>query len=216
MLEKYDAFDRVVLASFHGEIYREFKRLKKQDLVPDSFMFSPGMIGIGKYYALMTLGMDALFTDGIAVLQIPMEEYGFNFATSRMITSAHARGVAVQYWTIDDEDEMRLLIELGADGIMTDNPSVLKKVLEEYKIDEPYVKYENFNNPEVEREITGAIDAITRAKFELTVEYDITSVSYDENANMWCVTFWTLDMPGGDQSVYLNGNGLTCYIIYGE
>ena len=90
------------------------------------------------------------------------------------------------------------------------------QVLEEYKIGDPGVKHEHFNNWNIESEITGAIDAITRAKFELTVEYDITSVSYDENANMWCVTFWTLDMPGGDQSVYLNGNGLTCYIIYGE
>ena len=133
LLRKYDAFDRVILASFHSEVFNEFKRLQKQNLVPDEFMYSPGIIGIAKYFALMSLGVDSLYFDGIAVLQIPMEEYGFNFATSRMITSAHARGVAVQYWTIDDEDEMRLLIELGADGIMTDNPSVLKKVLEEYK-----------------------------------------------------------------------------------
>jgi hypothetical protein len=90
------------------------------------------------------------------------------------------------------------------------------QVLEEYKIGEPNVKYENFNNPEVEREITGAIDAITRAKFELIIEYDTISVSHDKDSNMWCVDFWTLDVVGGGQSVYLNGNGLTCYIVYGE
>ena len=133
LLEKYDAFDRVILASFHSEIFGEFKRLRKQDLVPDEFMYSPGIMGIAKYFALMTLGIDSLYLDSIAVLQIPMEEYGFNFASKRLINTAHEHNLAVHYWTIDDEDEMRLLIELGADAIMTDNPSVLKKVLEEYK-----------------------------------------------------------------------------------
>lgn len=90
------------------------------------------------------------------------------------------------------------------------------QVLEEYKIGDPGVKHENFNNPDVEREVTSAIDAIIRAKFELTVEYDTISVSQDKDANMWCVDFWILDVVGGGQSVYLNGNGLTCYIVYGE
>lgn len=133
LLEKYDAFDRVILASFHGEIFKEFKRLKKQDLVPDSFMFSPGIMGIAKYYALMVLGIDSMYLDGVAVLQVPMEEYGFSFATKRFINVANEHNIAVHYWTIDDEDEMRQLIEIGADAIMTDNPSVLKKVLEEYE-----------------------------------------------------------------------------------
>ena len=90
------------------------------------------------------------------------------------------------------------------------------QVLEEYKIGDPGVKHENFNNPDVEREVTSAIDAIIRAQFELTVEYDTISVSQDKDANMWCVDFWTLDVDGGGQSIYLNGNGLTCYIVYGE
>ena len=133
LLEKYDAFDRVILASFHGEIYKEFKRLQKEDLVPDEFMYSPGIIGIAKYFILMTLGIDSLFLDGVAVLQVPMDEYGFNFATERFIKRANKHNLAVHYWTIDDEDDMRYLIEIGADAIMTDNPSVLKKVLEEYE-----------------------------------------------------------------------------------
>lgn len=133
LIEKYGAFDRVILASFHSEIFREFVRLKKEKLVPDSFMFSPGMIGIAEFYILMTLGMDSLYTSGVALLQIPMEEYGFNLATERMIRKAHEHNLAVHYWTIDDPDDMRRLINLGADAIMTDKPSLLKKVLDEYK-----------------------------------------------------------------------------------
>ena len=90
------------------------------------------------------------------------------------------------------------------------------QALEYYKIGDPGVKHENFNNPAVESEITGAIDAIIRAEFELTIEYDTISVSYDEISNMWRVDFWTLDLDGNSQSVYINDNGLTCYIVYGE
>ena len=88
--------------------------------------------------------------------------------------------------------------------------------LEYYKVGDPGVKHEHFNNWNIESEITGAIDAIIRAEFELTIEYDTISVSYDETSNMWRVDFWTLGLDGNSQSVYVNGNGLTCYIVYGE
>ena len=62
-----------------------------------------------------------------------MEEYGINLTSKAIIARAHRRGMAVQYWTINDESDMRTLIELGCDAIMTDNPELLIKVLEEYK-----------------------------------------------------------------------------------
>ena len=91
-----------------------------------------------------------------------------------------------------------------------------QNVLAQYKIGDPGVKHENFKNPEVEREDMNAIDAIIRAKFEVTVEYDTISISQDKDSNMWCVSFWTLNLDGNGQDVYINDNGLTCYIVYGE
>ena len=90
------------------------------------------------------------------------------------------------------------------------------EILAEYKIGDPRVKHENFYNPSVEREDTQAIDAIIRAKFDVTVEYDTISVFLDGESNMWCVHFYTSNIPGGDQSVYLNEKGLTFYLVYGE
>ena len=55
-------------------------------------------------------------------------------ATERIIKNAHKRNVAVMYWTINGQDEMRQLIELDADGIMTDYPSRLRDVLEENRL----------------------------------------------------------------------------------
>ena len=48
----------------------------------------------------------------------------------RFVDAAHARGIAVHVWTIDDDLEMERLLDLGVDGIMTDRPAVLRAVLE--------------------------------------------------------------------------------------
>lgn len=130
LLEKHDAFDRVVVASFHSEIYDEYKRLQKEELVPAEFMYSPGTSGAAKFFALQMLNLDSLFLDGICVLQLPTEQYGFNLATEKLIRNAHEHNLAVHYWTINDKEEMEMLIDLGADGIMTDYPHRLKEVYE--------------------------------------------------------------------------------------
>ena len=43
LLDQYNAYDRVVLASFHEELYVEYKRLVKEGEVPENFMFSPAI-----------------------------------------------------------------------------------------------------------------------------------------------------------------------------
>ncbi len=133
LIEKYDAFDRVILTSFHDEVTLVLKRFQRKGVVPDSFMRAPGILGVAKFYILTTLGLGSLYFDNAAVLQISMGELGLDFATEKMIQNARAHNVAVYYWTINDEEDMRYLIDLGADAIMTDSPSLLKKVLDEYK-----------------------------------------------------------------------------------
>ena len=39
--------------------------------------------------------------------------------------------MAVHYWTIDDPEDMKRLIENGADGLITDRPDIMWEVLEE-------------------------------------------------------------------------------------
>ncbi len=131
LLEEHDAFDRVVCASFHGEIYDQMKRLKSEGKVPEGFMFSPGTDGVIRYYILFLLGLDRFFADEMCVFQLPTEEYGFSLSTEGLVNNAHAHNLAVHYWTINDKDEMRRLIDIGADGIMTDYPHRLAEVYAE-------------------------------------------------------------------------------------
>jgi glycerophosphoryl diester phosphodiesterase len=62
--------------------------------------------------------------------QVPME-LGIPVVTPNFIRSAHQNNVAVHVWTINDCAEMAALLEMGVDGIMTDRPGLLHRLLVE-------------------------------------------------------------------------------------
>ncbi len=61
-------------------------------------------------------------------LQIPYGSSAFdniiNLGTREMLNYAHSNNIAVQYWTINDEEEVKTLTLNGADCIMTDYPQM--------------------------------------------------------------------------------------------
>ena len=50
--------------------------------------------------------------------------------TKKFVSKAHEHNLAVHVWTINDSPTMNYLLDLGIDGIFTDNPKLLKQVLE--------------------------------------------------------------------------------------
>ena len=140
LLEKHNAWDRVVLASFHNDIYAEYQRLQKAGEVPETFMCSPGLGNAAMFYVMHLLGVDVLFQDDMCVFQLPIDydisagpiELTIDLSTEYLVDVAHKHNLAVHYWTINDKDEMRMLIDIGADGIMTDYPHRLSEVYAEY------------------------------------------------------------------------------------
>jgi len=70
---------------------------------------------------------------GPMALQIPPDFGGQPLVTGPLIEFAHAGGVEVHVWTIDDPAEMRRLLDLGADGIITDYPGRLAEVIGDWR-----------------------------------------------------------------------------------
>ena len=62
------------------------------------------------------------------------------YPDEQMITDAHARGLKVIPWTIDDPETMNYFIDLGVDGIITNYPDRLRDVMAEngMRLPKPY------------------------------------------------------------------------------
>jgi glycerophosphoryl diester phosphodiesterase len=52
------------------------------------------------------------------------------FVDEALVARAHRDGLAVNVWTVDDPDQMRHLVELGVDGIITNVPDVARQVVD--------------------------------------------------------------------------------------
>ena len=130
-LNQYPGYrDQIVVGTFHDEIEAELKA-KYSDLLRGAPTGTAAKFVLTQY-----LGVNIFDNSDFACLQIPTSyDLGIEIFLDNqgLIDRAHRRNIAVQYWTINDADEMRHLIELGCDCIMTDNPELLRSVLNEYK-----------------------------------------------------------------------------------
>ena len=86
---------------------------------------------------------------------------------------------------------------------------------ERYKNDAPGVIHSGFVNTN-EAKISSAEDALERAKKECTIEWDTSQVYFDNASSVWMVSFFTEGTAGGGQCVYMDSNGKTLLIVYGE
>jgi len=112
---------RVRLASFETATVREIRRRGY-----------PGPTGLGQteVIALVMLPLAALRLLAVreGAVQIPPRAARIDLATQGFVTKCHALGLRVDYWVVDDPAEARRLLELGADGIMTDDPGRIAPV----------------------------------------------------------------------------------------
>lgn len=118
---------RVVIGTFHNDVEKYLK-----NTYPN--IMRGGSVGeVTKFVMTQMFGVNIFDSSSFACLQIPVSEaaFGITIKLNRKtyVKRAHRRNISVQYWTINEKEEMRNLIELGADVIMTDNPDVLSELL---------------------------------------------------------------------------------------
>lgn len=122
-IRRCGAIDRVCVGCFDAR-----RTLRLRELLGERLCWSPGYRGVlGAWLAGWGLPVSV---GGFPALQIPPAWRGIPIATPRFVAAAHARGIQVHVWTIDDEAEMERLLDIGVDGLMSDRPARLKAVLE--------------------------------------------------------------------------------------
>jgi glycerophosphoryl diester phosphodiesterase len=129
LIEEYGLHDRVCVGSFQQRHLFEFRRLSRGRVVT-----AAGVPGT----ALLRFSPDwltGLLHTPAEVLQVPpsvpLGPRRLLLTTERFLESAHRHGKQVHVWTIDDAAEMRRLLDLGVDGLVSDRIDVLKDVLVE-------------------------------------------------------------------------------------
>tara|TARA_B100000214_G_scaffold289641_1_gene219312 strand:- start:790 stop:1530 length:741 start_codon:yes stop_codon:yes gene_type:complete len=121
VIKKTNSTDKVCIASFSS------KRLKQVHKLYPEICLSMGPFEVMK----LLLASFGLYRNKVPgnCLQIPIYQYGIKLVTKRFINYIHSIGLKIHVWTINDEDTMQKLIDLGVDGIITDRPKALKDLL---------------------------------------------------------------------------------------
>jgi glycerophosphoryl diester phosphodiesterase len=92
---------------------------------------SAGAQELYAFHALHLAHATRFYRPPVDAFQLPEAVGGRTVLSARWIAEAHAHNVAVHVWTVDEEADMRRLLEWGADGIITDRPDRLARVLHE-------------------------------------------------------------------------------------
>ena len=122
-LVKFGCLERTVVGTFNNEV-TEYMDTTYPDL-PRSAGFNEAI----EFYLYSLVGLNRKGGWPFVALQIPTDDYTVNLGTSRLVNYAHKYDIAVQYWTINDPEEMAYLQSIGADAIMTDVPDAAAGVL---------------------------------------------------------------------------------------
>jgi glycerophosphoryl diester phosphodiesterase len=92
---------------------------------------SAGRQDVTAFYGLHLARAAGLWKPTVDAFQIPEVHGGRRVMDRRMVVELRERNVAVHVWTIDDEADLRRLLEWGVDGIVTDRPDRLARVLQQ-------------------------------------------------------------------------------------
>ena len=121
LIDTTDAIDRVCLGAFS---LRRLTRLRK--LLGPRLLTS---MSPAETASLRLFGR--LAGDRPRAAQVPPSQGPLTVVDERFVARAHRRGIPVHVWTINEADEMHRLLDMGVDGVMTDDVALLKQVFVE-------------------------------------------------------------------------------------
>lgn len=125
LIERTGTWDRICVGSFS-----EARVVRAQRLAGPRLATSYGTRGVLNL-RLRSWGVPAALRRSAVAAQVPEAQNGIQVVDHRFVRTAHARGLQVHVWTINDPDAMHRLLDLGVDGIMTDHIDTLRKVMED-------------------------------------------------------------------------------------
>lgn len=119
IVREYKMAEKIVASSFKQEVIDEFRRECPQTATGAS------PLEAAKFLMMYQTGIDESYSPPMQALQLPDSA----IVDRKLIEAAHGRNLQVHIWTVNDETAMKRLLDAGVDGIMTDYPERLLKLL---------------------------------------------------------------------------------------
>lgn len=126
IIEQFDAHDRVIVSSFSERMTNRFNAYAQESVV-----LAASQEEAQRFVFLHKTFLERIYHPQVDSLQLPMQSGVFNLTEQRLIDGAHRLNMPIYYWTINEEEDMRMLLERGVDGIITDRPDRLLRVRNE-------------------------------------------------------------------------------------
>jgi len=125
VLREAGAEGRALVVSSRLGAVRRFRRISGGRISTGASRSETGI-----FFLFANLRLERLLRPAYDALQVPLSHRGIPLVTRRFIEAAHASNVRVDAWTINETEEMRRLLDLSVDVIMTDRPGTLADVLQ--------------------------------------------------------------------------------------
>jgi glycerophosphoryl diester phosphodiesterase len=117
-LRRVGAEQQVTLASFRSSTLRQVRALGYR-----------GETSLGRSEVARLLSLPAAVQRGPLSPPGRYAQLPVSLAQPRIVARCHALGLRVDYWTVNDPAQARALVQLGVDGIMTDDPAAIVPVV---------------------------------------------------------------------------------------
>jgi glycerophosphoryl diester phosphodiesterase len=128
LVRAFDRADRTLLTAAADDLMADLRAQARTAGIPVALGAATGDVaGFVRAVAHGTPPPPAM------ALQIPAEFAGRPLVTPELVKAAHAHGVEVHVWTVNEPGEMRRLLDLGVDGLVTDHPGRMAELVGEWR-----------------------------------------------------------------------------------
>ena len=121
IIRAFDAEHRTLIGSFNDRRIARFRRITRGRVA-----VSAGPTASASMYAASRTGRS--IQRKVQAYQLPFDYRGTTI-DAKLIDAVHRAGAHLHLWTVNESDDMRRFIDMGVDGIVTDRPDVLNRVL---------------------------------------------------------------------------------------
>lgn len=123
VIDDTQAFDQVLITSFHDEQIRRFRNRSDKEIA-----YGAGEKEVARTFLFYRTNYKNMAHIEADTFQIPKQFYGISLAHPQFIQFLQSQNVVPGYWVINSIDQMKQLLNAGAHTIVTDRPDIAMRL----------------------------------------------------------------------------------------